>query len=63
VTHSRCLKLLEGWLAAGMKDLAVDFDVMFRDTTNPGDIVDFRPENGKWVAHSLSRGFERKKES
>lgn len=57
-THSRCIKLLEGWLAAGGTGDAVDFDVMFRDDTEPGTIYDFRPdENGQWKGQRIGLGF------
>lgn len=64
VSHSRCLKLLQGWVAAGMKGDRIDFDVMFTDNTEPGEVYDFRPDrDGKWAIHIAERGFMQTKEA
>jgi broad specificity phosphatase PhoE len=58
VTHSRCIKLLEGWLAAGQKGLHVDFDVMFRENTEPGEVYELRPSTGgRWEIHEADAGY------
>jgi broad specificity phosphatase PhoE len=58
VTHSRCIKLLEGWIKMGTDNPKIDFDLEFKDDTEPGGIYDFRPnDNGKWRIHQLSKGY------
>lgn len=57
-THSRCIKLIEGWMRAGAHGMDIDFDVMFRDDTEPGIIFDLQPDaNGRWDYHRISKGF------
>lgn len=58
VSHSRCIKLIEGWVDAGMHGMEIDFDVMFRDDTEPGSIYELRPgANGRWADRRISKGF------
>jgi probable phosphoglycerate mutase len=58
VTHSRCIKLIEGWVKTGTDNPKIDFDLEFRDNTEPGGIYDFRPSpSGKWSIHQLDKGY------